>query len=301
MRKELDLEIVDFKGNILKEAPEMPFAEYVLGFDGSGSSSGICILSLCGTYGFVCRASKIGCAERHHEQVLAAYKLAVQKLLVDFIARYDIKNAAYEEPFIGFSSSVKALYLMASVLNEIVVGYDFELRVIGVNNKRWKKNFVGSVKGNSETQKRAVRDKAISLVPALEALDKRFFDGTDAFGIATYLAGCVRVGRIDDMKSKGKARPFGYDVTLFGGEKPVEELAILKRAEEVIVMEISEKKCFNTLVFANLRRHNDALVLYFQTGVFGNIVLKYNGGALAKENAVLTAVVTRAIARKLFY
>lgn len=283
----MKITITDIKGNKTSEIPSLDTDTYILALDGSTRRSGICVMSVGGRMGFVCAA------ERGGESVVE-YKLALKKFLDSVLRRFDIKHAAYEEPFIGYAGDVKGLYMIATILEEIAAESLAPLTVLGVNNKRWKKQFLGrKLEGGRELQKKQVFEKAVSIAPGLSSCKD---DETDAFGLAFYLAQSVRDDAVSAMSSQGKPRKFAYNLTLCGGRISSEEavkIAGKPYKDGVIITDIAQKRSFDAAVYALMQGKNAVLVLYFKSGRFGDIILEHEAGELAEKHEVLSAVVTR--------
>lgn len=283
----------DIKGNVTTTPPVIDADMYVLGVDSSSTRSGVCLLSVGGRLGFT------SAVVRENSESLAEYKIALKKYLEGLIRQYAIKHTAYEEPFIGYAGDAKALYMMASSLEELLVETGLEFSVSSVNNKRWKKQFLNvKLEGGSAVQKEMVRQKAIELVPALKVLEKngKNYDESDAFGVAYYLAKCVREDALDKMTSKGKPKKFGYDIILAGGAITAGEALKLvdkPRKDGVIVENINSKRNFDLAVYTLMQGKDAVLVLHFNSGKFGDIILKHGAGELAAKNGVLSAIVAR--------
>lgn len=282
----------DIHGNVTKEVPQIDKDAYVLGLDGSTSRSGVCLMSVGGRLGFVCAVVR-------GSESMVEYKIYLKKFLAELIGKHEIKHTAYEEPFVGFAGDAKGLYMMASSLEEIAAETGMPFSVVAVNNKRWKKQFTQKkVQGGSDVQKKAVRAKVIELVPALAVLEnnKNDYDESDAFGITSYLAACVREDVLESMKSQGKPRKFGYDLQLVGGALTAEEVSKLvdkPRKDGTFVENISSRRNFDLAVYTLMTGRDAVLVLYFKSGKFGDIMLKHKAGDLAANNDVITAIVTR--------
>jgi len=282
----------DIKGNVTTEPPKLDADSYVLGLDGSSSRSGVCVMSIGGRLGYVCAVVR-------EKETPVEYKVILKKFLADVIRQYNIKHTAYEEPFIGYAADAQVLYMLASSLEEIVAETDLEFSVTSVNNKRWKRQFLGTkLEGGSLIQKQKVRDKTIALVPALSVLEqnKKDYDESDAFGLTYYLAKCVRDGVMESMKSQKKPPKFGYNLILAGGTLTSEEALKLidrPRKDGVIVESIKNKRKFDLAVYSLMQGKDAVLVLYFNSGQFGDIILKHDAGELAAKYDKLTAIVAR--------
>ena len=126
----------DIKGNVTTTPPVIDADMYVLGMDSSSTRSGVCLMSVGGRLGL------IGGSKENSES-LAEYKNCFEEIFRgSLIRQYAIKHTAYEEPFIGYAGDAKALYMMASSLEELLVETGLEFSVSSVNNKRWKKQFL---------------------------------------------------------------------------------------------------------------------------------------------------------------
>ncbi|GHU92846.1 hypothetical protein FACS1894208_00880 [Clostridia bacterium] len=288
----MKLTFTDTHGNKSEVAPLLGKDTWVLSLDGSTSRSGICLMSIGGLLGFVCAAAR-------GQESVVEYKLALKKVLSDMVAKYGVRHTAYEEPFIGYAGDAKGLYMIASTLEEIAVESMNSIRVSAVNNKRWKRQFLGvTLQGGREVQKKMVYNKAVSIVPGLVSCKD---DETDAFGLAFYLARSLREDTFGDMASKGKAHKFKYDLTLVGGIIGADAAVRIvgkPRKDGVIVADISDKRSFNSTVYAMMAGKDSVLLLRFKSGKFGNIILDHAGGTLAAQNEVLSAVVTRAVRKR---
>lgn len=282
----------DIKGNVTTTPPVIDEDMYVLGMDSSSSRSGVCLMSVGGRLGFT------SAVIRENSETLAEYKIALKKYLAGLLKQYTIAHTAYEEPFIGFAGDAKALYMMSSSLEELLVETGLGFSVTSVNNKRWKKQFFGKIEGGSAVQKEKARQRAIELFPALKVLEAngKDYDESDALGIAYYLAKCVREDALDKMTSKGKPKKFGYDIILAGGAITAGEALKLvdkPRKDGVIVENINSKRNFDLAVYTLMQGKDAVLVLHFNSGKFGDIILKHGAGELAAKNGVLSAIVAR--------
>ncbi len=283
----------DSQGRVTGTIPELDTGVRVLALDGSTSRSGICVMSASGKLDFV------GAVIRGAESVVE-YKLGLKWVLSEVIKCCTIRHAAYEEPFIGYANDAKGLYMIASSLDEVVAEESLPVMVVGVNNKRWKSQFLQTkLHGGRDVQKKLVYEKAVSLAPGLAACKD---DETDAFGLAYYLSRCVREGMLHSMSSKGKPPKFGYDLRLFGGRLTSEEVMGFIGTQRVkdgfLQRDISAKRSFSGAVYELMQGKDAMLVLHFKSGKFGNIVLEHGAGELAAFNEYLTAVVTRKSKRR---
>lgn len=280
------------EGEVTEEQPKLAEGSYVLALDGSATRSGVSIVGVDGKLGFTSAVVR-------GKENLIGYKIELKRYLKQLIEEYGIKYAGYEEPFIGYAGNVKELYAISTSLEELVLEWGLETKVVGVNNLKWKKGFLDSkVKGNSSVQKKQIRVRAIELEPGLEVLEKNKgdYDESDAYGLGWYIAKNVRENTIDNVKSGSKPRPFKYNIKILGGKVLGEEAVkgMRKKYEDgVIVEDISSKRSFDEQVYRLLQGKNGVLVLHFKSGKFGSKVLAEDAGEKAATNEYLTAVVTR--------
>ena len=283
----------DIRGNVTETPPVLDKDVYVLGLDGSTSRSGVCLMSVGGRLGFT------SAVVRENSETPVEYKINLKKYLEGLIRQYNIKHTAYEEPFIGYAGDAKALYMMATSLEELMVETGLEFSVTSVNNKRWKKQFLETkLQGGSEVQKEMVRQKTIEHIPALKVLEAngKDYDESDAFGLTYYLAKCIREDALDTMASKGKPRKFNYDIILTGGAVTASkalELVDEPRKDGVVVENINNKRNFDMAVYTLMQGRDSVLVLHFKSGKFGDIILKHGAGEIAAKHEVLSAIVAR--------
>jgi hypothetical protein len=239
----------------------------------------------------------LGAFIREPTESYIEYKLALKQGLSQLASEYGVVRILYEEPFSAINAKTsEALYIIDSVPEELAVESGGALGVWRVNNKRWKKWFLGGkLEGNSATQKQLVAAKCAILDKRLVGLGN---DETDAYGLACYFVDCVRNERLELIRSAGKPKKFKYVVTLLGGRlsatKALEATNWRPRPCGEYTESLERKRDFSAQVYRVMRKDDATLVLWFKRGQFGDLILSCEAGLLAKNNDWLTAVVQRA-------
>lgn len=290
---------------------EMPIDELrliqkcILSIDGSTDITGVGIIresdgAVVGSIAF----------KREHQkenavQYKVRFKREIQKILEN---NPSITRVYYEEPFIGYATSVKALFSLRTSVQEII--YENEpnldyISVIEINNMKWKKIFLAPDKCPSGTdkQKAAIKEKLLKALPMLKIPEYKITqDEIDAIAMGSVAITKMKDGREEELESKKKARPFTYEVQFIGADDDdvmIQEIYdIADVPEEVMQNGIAlrtlkastelDKQIYNEM------RDDDKLIIWkFPSNKFSNLVLKYKIGKLAVDYDYIYMLVWR--------
>lgn len=299
--------IMDTNGKVVVNSipvEEINIKEYaILAIDGSTSNSGLAIIRE--SDGAILN---IMCATREDNETPVQYKVRLKRTIKDILLRNRfIHQTYYEEPMVANITSVKALFMLRTFIEEMIVEeepvFDY-LQHYEVNNLRWKKEFLApdKVPSGSENQKRAVRDKLVKALPFLADVSQ---DEIDAIGLgfvaARFLSKNQDGGK--ELQSKKKARPFKYNIQFIGADDDddafIEFYDLYKGPSKILengisFTEIKSKTDFNKHVYDTMGADDDkVLVIKFSSGSHGDLILKHRIGQLSATYDYIYAIVWR--------
>lgn len=283
---------------------DISIKEYaILAIDGSTSNSGLAIIRE--SDGAILN---IMCATREDNETPVQYKVRLKRTIKDILLRNRfIHQTYYEEPMVANITSVKALFMLRTFIEEMIVEeepiFDY-LQHYEVNNLRWKKEFLApdKVPSGSDNQKKAVRDKLVKALPFLEGVTQ---DEIDAIGLgfvaARFLSKNQDGGK--ELQSKKKARPFKYNVQFIGADDDddafIEFYDIYEGPSKLLengisFTEIKSKTDFEKHIYETMGTDDDkVLIIKFSSRSHGNLVLKHRIGQLSATYDYIYAIVWR--------
>lgn len=273
----------------------------LLSIDGSTSTTGMGILRL--SDGALV-ASLSFTREKDNEtpvQYKVRMKQAVYKLL---ISNPLIQKVFYEEPFVGYSTAAPNLFMLRTFVEELTVEYEEQLRhitITEIGNQKWKRLFLApdKIHGDTETQKKLVRDKLLKYMPFLEPITQ---DEVDAIAMGFSAAVKMREGLEDELSSKKKVHPFGYNIQFIGSDDDdvmVQELydcytgpkSLLSNG--IAMVNLTNKGNFDKQIYEAMGPEDKIVIGKFKSSCYGNIVLEHKIGYLTQQFTHIYAIIWR--------
>lgn len=274
----------------------------VMAIDGSTTCTGIAFLEK--EHGYLLGTMAL---KRSSGESQVRYKVEYKRFIAEILRKFKILNIFYEEPYIGFAESTKALFLLRSSIEELIVENEPEfdyIRYIEVNNKRWKKALLGE--GNcpvgTELEKAAVKAEIVRQLPFM---DKVTQDEIDATGIGFVAITRLQSGTEVDLASKKKAKPFKFNIEFIGADDEDEfytqffdQLTDYKIPTSVLdngmtMTKIPGSGIFDNYVYKYMGDSDKLLVLCFSVKHHANIILEHRISNLTANNKYIYAVIWR--------
>lgn len=276
----------------------------VLSIDGSTSITGVAILRK--TDGAV---QYIGAFKREDGESPVHYKVRLKEAIRDILLRNKLIEAVfYEEPFIGYASSVKNLMMLRTFVEEIIIENEMDLSNLihkEIPNKKWKRLFLApdKVPVGTENEKAAVRKKLLTSLPFMESVTQDEIDATAMGFIATVL---LNKGEEDGLEAKKKIKPFKFKTEFIGSD--VDEvflqdfMALYNGPKSILdngltLRELKTRESFEKALYTAMGQEDKVVILKFSSNTHGNLILEHKLGAIASEYDYIYAICYR-VSRK---
>lgn len=274
----------------------------ILSIDGSTTNSGLAILrEYDGAMMYTISASRDASNETPVQ-----YKVRLKRAVKELLSKNKlITQVYYEEPVVANISSVANLFMLRTFIEEMIVENepDFDyIKHVEVNNMRWKKEFLApeKVPQGTENQKKAVREKLETFIPALKQVTQ---DEIDAIAMGWAAASRIKnSGSGEELQSKKKARPFKYNIRFIGADTDdcmLNELWDVYSGPKKLMenginfSEINAKQNFEKHIFEKMGNDDKLLIIKFSSKHHGNIVLQHRVGNLSAHYDYMYALVWR--------
>ena len=272
----------------------------VMGIDASTTNTGITILTLTGELKLIGRFTR----EPMRESPVR-YKILLKEQIYQLLKNYrNITAVIYEEPCVAFVSAVKNLYMLRSMVEEVLIEHEADLphiEYIEVPNARWKKIFLAPQKTpvGTELAKRAISDKVQSEQPQLKDLTQ---DEKDAYGIA---ASYVKLKDKNDIKPKRVSREFAYLTSVHGlntADIPYNDVSVLASesgvpkqvlANGIELIPMKGRKDFDKEIRNHMQADDKLLAFIYPSNLVGSLALKYKMGNLLNTSTHILILVWR--------
>lgn len=244
-------------------------------------------------------------AFKRKDETPVAYKVRLKKA-IEVILRNNkqIEYIFYEEPYIGYVNAAKNLLMLRTSIEELKVENEPEfdyIKYIEINNKKWKGLWLYPDKcpSSSEDEKKAVKNKLVSLMPVFEKLTQDEIDAT-AMGLVANEK--LLKGSEYSLKSKKAIRPFKFNTYFIATDEEdivISELMDIKEIpREVLengihIVEIGNRQKFEDVIREKMGDDDKLLVIRFNAKYHGNILLKYRIGYLSEYSNTIYALVWR--------
>lgn len=288
----VDVELDNFKLNTTA----------VMAIDGSTTCTGVAFLEK--EHGYLLGTMAL---KRSNGESQVRYKVEYKKLIADLLRKFKITNIFYEEPYIGFAESTKALFLLRSSIEELIIENEPEfdyIKYIEVNNKRWKKSLLGE--GNcpvgTDLEKAAVKAEIVRQLPFMDRVTQ---DEIDATGIGFVAITRLKSGTEVDLASNKKAKPFKFNIKFIGADDDDEfyteffdQLEDYKIPTSVLdngmtMTKIPGSGIFDNYAFKYMGDSDKLLVLCFSVKHHANIILEHRISNLTANNKYIYAIIWR--------
>lgn len=274
----------------------------IMSIDGSTTNTGVAILrendgALLYTISFK--------REKDKDETPVQYKVRLKKAINSILIHNTlIEKVYYEEPFIGYASSVANLMMLRTFVEEIIVENEPLLDYIKhteINNKRWKKLFLAPDKcpNGTEAEKEAVRKKLEGYMPFLSIVSQ---DEIDAISMGFTATVQIRNGVEEDLESQKKPRPFQYNIRFIGANDDDDMLLefpdVYDGPDYLMDNGLSFTNCkgtedFNKHVYKEMGNQDKVLIIRYDSSKHGNLTLQYKIGHLAATYDYIYAIVWR--------
>lgn len=300
--------LVMMKDNNELDIVDVEFGEFslntqaVIAIDGSTTCTGISFLDV--QHGYVLGTMAL---KRSTGESQVRYKIEYKKLIADLLRKFNITNIFYEEPYIGFAESTKALFLLRSSIEELIIENEPEfehIKYVEVNNKRWKKELLGD--GNcpvgTDLEKAAVRKEIERQLPYMKRVTQ---DEIDAIGIGFVAITRLKSGSEAELASNKKAKPFKFNIKFIGADDDDEffteffdDMENYKIPSSVLdngmtIVNIPGSGIFDNYVYRYMGESDKLLILRFSVKHHGNIILENRISNLTSNNKYIYAIIWR--------
>lgn len=274
----------------------------IMSIDGSTSATGVAIIRQSDgglMYTMLIERDK-------KEETPVRYKIGLKKNILRVLKRNPkIDKIYYEEPILGHPTAIANLMMLRAFVEEMLIENEPHLDYIShfeINNKRWKKLFMEPTKlpGNTEAEKKMVRNKLEGMLPFMSAVSQDEIDATIMGHVA---ARELYKGTADEtLLSKKKARPFMYECEFIGADEEDEMLMQFYDAYKgpksvlengVSITEMGTRGDFDKHVYQTMSDDDKVLVIKFPSNKHGNIILKHKLGYLSAQFSYIYAIVWR--------
>ena len=274
----------------------------IMAIDGSTTCTGIAFMEK--EHGYLLGTTAL---KRSNGESQVRYKVEYKKFIVDILKKFKISNIFYEEPYIGFADSTKALFMLRSSIEELIIENEPEfdnIKYIEVNNKRWKKALLGE--GNcpvgTDLEKAAVKAEIVRQLPFMNRVTQ---DEIDATGIGFVAITRLKSGTEVELASNKKAKPFKFNIKFIGADNEDEfyteffdQLEDYKIPRMVLdngmtIRKIPGSGIFDNYVYKYMGDSDKLLVLCFSVKHHANIILEHRISNLTANNKYIYAIVWR--------
>jgi hypothetical protein len=275
----------------------------VMAIDGSTTNTGVGILRKSdGALFFSCSFA------REDGESPVRYKINLKRAIDKILTQNRlIDQVYYEEPFIGYASSVANLMMLRVFIEELIIErepfYDY-LKHSEINNKKWKKLFLAPDKcpTGTELEKAAVRKKLEGFMPFLREVTQDEIDAISMGFIATVK---ISKGEEEDLESKKKIHPFQYNMKFFGADDDQYLLeanftdiydgpkSLLESG--VSFTTIKGPTNFDKHVYNTMGQEDKILIVKFPSNTHGDLILKYKLGYMAASYDYIYAIIWRKV------
>lgn len=280
--------------------------ECIISIDGSSTVTGFSIIRRSDT---ACIFS-IALSRENGESAIrykVMFKNFIKKILT--ISNGKIKHIYYEEPFIGYVTSVPNLMMLRTSVQEVIIEneptFDY-IEYNEINNKKWKKLFLAPDKcpTGTDLEKKAVTDRLVSQIPpfALTTQDER-----DAYAMGYVAIAKLNDATDDELESHKKLKLFAYNTQFIGGNDDEEIftdfLSIYKGPTSILENGISMKTLkgrenFDREVCEAIGNDDKVAIIKFDSTKFGNIILANRVGNLSALYEYIYVIVWRKTRKK---
>jgi Holliday junction resolvasome RuvABC endonuclease subunit len=278
----------------------------IIGIDGSSTCTGITFLD--SETGYFVGSMAL---ERSSGESAVRYKVNFRHYMDELLGDIKTDNIFYEEPFIGYAEASKVLFMIRSTVEEVIIEnepkYD-HIIYTEVNNKRWKSRFVDEkLLGNTELEKKAIREKVLSILPFLKDITQ---DEMDAFGLATVGREAAMTHSENELKSHKKAKPFKYNIEFIGADDDEEfveqyydciesfKVPAVLRDKNAEMFSIGSRGIFENYVYSCMGDEDKLIIIKFKSTSHANVIIEHRLSNLADSNEYLYAVVWRKSRKK---
>lgn len=290
-----------------------------IAIDGSTTCSGV-------AYILNSNGAILGCSELEREdgtEDYVRYKVQFKKFLNELLTVQadKVTHIFYEEPILGSFTTSSALLALRTSVKELKVEnepkYD-KIDYCEVNNKHWKKLWLypSPVPNGSDLEKKAVRDKLVSLVPYLQYVKQ---DSIDAICMGIVSVNSVRSnGSTEGVKTKKKAKPFKYEIKFIGilaDDKESADVAVIDELRDSLdskefripksvlengirLVDLNGHGLFDKHVYSEMEDDDMLLILGFDSDKYYNVLLEHNVVRLASNCNRMYAVIWRKTRKK---
>lgn len=280
--------------------------DVIISIDGGSTNTGISIFSIQGKealYSLRVYNNNIG------DDKLLRFKLEFKDLVLGLITKLgdNLKGIYYEEPYLGYASAVKPLYLLESTIPELKLEHkDLKCLVYHtINNKVWKRNLFMLFKDilvddKYLDDKAKIRKCLLRHYINYKGMDKLQQDIYDSLGLGLVVVNCLESNTMDLILPKRKVSNYKYkatDVTdivanRLNGEVDIDKLLLYiksnykslginkKVADYGKIKHLDTDKRGKRYLDVDLRVResmlDNSMCIYFSENVDSNILLKYN-------------------------
>lgn len=275
-------------------------SECIMSIDGSTSNTGVAIIRKADS------ALQFSCAFKREEgETPVQYKVRLKKKIEGIILNNTlIEHIYYEEPFVGYASSVANLMMLRTFVEELIVENEPVLNYIKhkeINNKKWKKLFLLPEKCpiGTDLEKKAVKDKLLKYMPALDGISQ---DEIDAIAMGMVANAKILDNSEDELQSKKKTRPFKYNIKFIGANEDEDMMLefgdvyngpsyLLENGITLTTVKGTEN--FDKHIYKEMGDSDKVLIVKFDSSKHCNVVLQYKIGALSAMYDYIYAIVWR--------
>lgn len=297
MKSDNTLDLIDVSGD--EFSLNVPA---ILAIDGSTTCTGLAFLER--EHGYLLGTMAL---KRSSHESAVRYKVEYKRFITELLRKFKITNIFYEEPYIGFAESTKALFMLRSSIEELIIENEPEfndIRYIEVNNKRWKKELLGE--GNcpigTDLEKAAVKAEIVRQLPFMSRVTQ---DEIDATGIGFVAITRLKAETETELASNKKAKPFKFNIKFIGADDDDEfyteffdQLEDYKIPRSVLdngmtISKIPGSGIFDNYVFKYMGDSDKLLVLCFSVKHHANIIFEHRISNLTANNKYIYAVIWR--------
>ena len=276
-----------------------------LAIDGSTTNTGMAIVDL----GNASLNFSMSFERDKVRETPVMYKLELKGYIKELLEKNPtITDVVYEEPFCGHETAAANLFMLRTVVEELIVEnkprFDY-IKYIEVNNMKWKKKFFApeKVPSGTDKQKKAIKNKIVSAIPALSELTQ---DECDAYGLGLVYASAGEsindAYTKEELKTQKKAKPFTYEIRFIGSNDDDDAFDQVMNvfdgptsvAENGISLEeINGRGNFDKHIYDIMGNDDKVIVVKFKSTSHTNVVLQYRIGVMASSYDYIYAVVWR--------
>lgn len=262
----------------------------VLAIDGATSNTGMSVLTL--NTGELRLMGHFRRSETYESPV--RYKILLKEQIHILLKNNrNITDIVYEEPVIDNVSSVRNLFMLRSMVEELLIENEEELSYITykeVSNMKWKKIFLYPLRvpNNKDKAKVLIAQKFDEEQPMLRHVTQ---DEKDSYGLGKAY---TQTRNKKELESRKALRQFKYNTYISGISSTDDVMDLIEREHIKVpnkvlengieIIETTGRKNFDKQVLECMGADDKLLLFIYNSNKLGSLLLRFKLGDLIKTN-----------------